>query len=883
MKRYLPGFACLFFLCAPARAGEIHGRVIDRGTLKPDGSAKGVSGVQISLYDGKRVLATTATNAKGGYRIKRVTVARCKITFRAKGYHPSSVSRDYAPADTSSRDIYLDANRLDDAAAASNGRGGGKSNGKGKGGSAASDSKGGGYYDGVAHGFLALSRNASFFGEDQDDTIARLSSYFDPRDSSADYRGVMCELLWAEFLSEDRPLETRYYLASALAPLLDSLGWGKLRGMSRYLEVPPEPIQQTGKALREAFRNPKKLPNPKDIHKLGMSVSLASQMANEYLSDPGLSEKAKDRFLAQWKKAWGKDAPTFKEDGDEGAFAPAAIMAKLAASKPDNAEVHYLRGRGLFATHEYTAAAEELGAANRLAGGHAAARHLEALAYLRLGRDQEALGRFQALRESPDPYWKAQAYRGLALLEEKDQRHSEAAADLWKAQRLVPDPENISLLAEVSLKLTDRGEIEKLLEARAAKTGDHRAHYWLGRYADENQQSGVAEDHYRKAWAAAPMAEYAEALSRIYLSRDEFGTALGLLESVRARLTPEGRRAYAECLLQAGRYQDAAKEYAVAYAAHPGPELLSRYVEALIQSNRAPEALKLANAFPDQTQPSVRFAVAKASIHAHDAARARPILEDLVKRDDTNPEYHHLLGLAYYEDNNWSKAKDEFDEAIRYRQDYLEATYYCGLASVKLGKAEGARNLFNELAQRTSPEWKAKGFMGVGLAFAAQRKPEAAENFYQRSLDVQETAEAEALLALSRRRLGGPELWVGLAKKAYALDPTQPKAIAALGESMIVQGKKSQALVLFKKALDANPNSCDLMAGLAKTQFLSGTYKESRATSGNAISLCPQEPAGYYYAAVTADKLQNRNEAEGFFKSFRKSGGEESLVPEEYR
>jgi len=348
MKRYLPGFACLLFLWAPNRAGEIHGRVIDRGTLASDGSAKGISGVRISVYDGKRVLATTATNARGGYRIKRVTVARCRITYRARGYQPSSVSREYAPADTSSRDVYLDATRLEDALSASKGKGKDKDKESSGTKSGTKSGKGGGYYEGVARGFLALSRNGSFFGEDLEDSISRLSDYFDPRDSSADYRGVICELLWAEFLSEDRPLETRYYLASALAPMVDSLGWGKLRGMSRYLEVPPEPIQETGNALREAFRNPKKLPNPKEIHKLGMSVSLASQIANEYLSDPGLSEKSKDRFLAQWKKAWGKDAPSFKEDADDEAFSPAAIMTKLAASKSDNAEVHYLRGRGLF-------------------------------------------------------------------------------------------------------------------------------------------------------------------------------------------------------------------------------------------------------------------------------------------------------------------------------------------------------------------------------------------------------------------------------------------------------------------------------------------------------------------------------------------------------
>jgi tetratricopeptide (TPR) repeat protein len=863
MQLFYPAIIGLLTLFAQVQAGELHGRVIDRGTLKPNGSATGISDVKISVYDGKRLLASTATNGKGIYRLKKINVARCRVTFRAKGYHPSSVAHDYGPADTSSRDVYLDAAKLEEGGAA----------GKTK----------GGYYQGIARGFLALSRNPAFFGEDQEDSLVDMSAFFDARDSSEDYQGIMCELLWAEFLSQDRPLETRYYLAAALAPLLDSLGWGKLIGMSRYLDVQTEAVMKTGKALREAFKNPKKLPNPGDIRKMGMPVSLASQMANEYLADEGISEKAKDRFLVQWKKAWGKDAPSFREDGDEGAFAPNAVMAKLAVSKSGNQEVHYLRGRGLYAAHDFNHAAEALGEANRLAGGHPAARYLEALTYIRLGRDQEALGRFQALREDPNPYWKAEAFRGLALIAEKAGRHTEAAANLWKAERIMPSPENIYRIAEASLKLTDRVEIEKLLEARVARTGDHRAHYWLGRYADENQQTGVSEDHYRKAWAAAPVAEYAEALSRVYLTRDEFGSALSLLEPMRARLTPEGRRSYAECLLQAGRAQEASREYVVAYLANPIPEILSRYTEALIQSNRAREALILVKGFADQTHPMVRFSLAKASIANHNATKAQPILEELVKLEENNADYHYLLGLTYYEQNNYGKAKSEFEEALRCRQDYLEATYYCGLSSVKLGKAEGARNLFNELSQRTSAEWKAKGLMGVGISFIAQQKPEAAESYFQRSLDIHETAEAEALLAMSRRRLGGLEMWVPLAKKAYALDPTNPKAIVIMSEAMIVQNKKGPAMAMIKKALDGNPNSCDLLTALAKCQYVLGSYQTSKTTSASAISLCPQDPGGYFYAGANSEKLQDRKEAESFFKAYRKAGGDVAMLPEEYR
>jgi tetratricopeptide (TPR) repeat protein len=869
-KRFIFALCALSALSGQALAADLHGRVIDRGTLRADGSAKGVAGVQVSAYDGKKLIGSATTNAKGVYRIRKVTVPRVRAIYQVRGpvsFHPSQVSRSYlmAAADTASRDVYLDAAPREKPES-------------GKGDRPAK----GGYYPGLAKGFVSLARQEAFFREDTEDSALDLSAYFDARDSSSDYLGVMCELLWAEFLSQDRPLETRYYLASALFPILDSLGWGRLQGMKKYLDVSPEAVREVANAMREGIRTPKKLPNPKEVRKAKAPLELASQIASEYLSDGDLSEKAKDRFLAQWKKAWGKEAPSFREDGEESVFKPNALLAKLANSKSESPTVHYLRGRGLFAVRDYSGAADELGTANRLKGSHPAARHLEAMAYIKMGREQEALGRFQALREAPDPYWKAKAYYGLAVLAEKEQRHSEAASNLWKAVKLDPGTEGIHLLAEVSLKLTDRGEVEKLLQQRADK-GDHLAHYWLGRYAEEDQQTGVAEVHYRKAWEGSPAAEYAEALSRIYLTREEYGSALSLLEPLRARLTPAGRLELAECFLQAGRSMEASKEYQAAYAAQPTPETLSRYTEALVQSNRAHEALGIVNAFGDQNNPKVRFALAKAHVGDHQPDKARPILEELVKREENNADYHFLLGLCYYEERNYSKAKREFDEALKYRQDHTEAIYYTGLSGIRLGRAEAARNYFNELAQRTSAEWKARGLLGVGLTFAAQDKPEAAENYYQRSLAILETAEAQALLALSKRRLGAPEKWVPLAKKAYEMDNRQPKAVQAMGEALIAQGRKREALKHFQDAVINNPNSCDLLAGLAKAQYLTGAFQAGLTTSSTAIRLCPQEPEPYYYAGVASDKLRNKREAEDYFKSFRKAGGSSDLLPEEYR
>jgi Flp pilus assembly protein TadD len=145
------------------------------------------------------------------------------------------------------------------------------------------------------------------------------------------------------------------------------------------------------------------------------------------------------------------------------------------------------------------------------------------------------------------------------------------------------------------------------------------------------------------------------------------------------------------------------------------------------------------------------------------------------------------------------------------------------------------------------------------------------------------TAEAHALLALSKRRLGGPQHWEEDANQAFSLDSRHPKAILAMGEVHIAKGRKAQALKLFQKGREHNPESCDVLAGLAKSQYLSGQYQASRSTSSSAISNCPDEAEPYFYAGVVSDKLSNRKEAEGYFKAYKKAGGNEDLLPEAYR
>jgi tetratricopeptide (TPR) repeat protein len=860
------GFLVPFFLlfcAAPSFATGLEGRVVDRGTLDEQGNAKGIPGVQIKVYDGRKLIASATTDSKGRYRVRKAA-SPCKAVFRARGYQPASRTLHFAlgPEDTASHDVVFDRAPREGAL---------------------------GYYRGLARGIMAQPLHAGFFrgrAEAGDTAFAfSMAGFHVEGDTTADYRGAVMELLWAEYLSHEPPPAAPYYLAQALKPLFDSLGWEPPQGMDAYLETNPMALEAFLADLGTAFKDPRELPSPRDVRKAGIPSSLAATLAAGELASAGLAKRKRVQFLARWKKLWGKDLSDVEAGEKPAEFDPSAAVAALARAKPRSPAARYLEGRALFAAGNFAAAAEALEAANKLKPGmFAAARYLEAMALMQLGREADALGRFQALREARESGWKAKAYYGLAVINEREKRHAEAASDLWKSIRLAPDPEAEYLLAEVSLHLKNNAEAEALLERRAAAhPGEHRARYWLGRFAEKRDQAGVAEDHYRKAWEASREPEYAAALAGLYIAREDWNAALRILEPMKARLKGEGRGRYAECLMHTGRVREAAKEFAAAYAASPEPALLGPLVETLLRGGRIDEARRTVDGFKDQAHPSAKLARAKVDLAAGEIPASRLLLEDLAKRESNNPELHFLLGVGHFRERAWNKAKKEFDLALRYRADYLEAIYHGGLALVKTGRTDDARNFFNELAQRVSPEWKARGFVGVGLSFAAEQKPEAAENYYGRSIDAMPTAEAHGLLALSRRRLGGPEHWEEDAGKAYELDPTQPKAILAMGEAHIARGRNAQALKVFQKGREMNPGSCDVLAGLAKSQYLAGKYQASRTTSASAISSCPDEAEPYYYAGVVSDKLRNRKEAEGYFKAYRKAGGDKELLPEDYR
>jgi tetratricopeptide (TPR) repeat protein len=491
-----------------------------------------------------------------------------------------------------------------------------------------------------------------------------------------------------------------------------------------------------------------------------------------------------------------------------------------------------------------------------------------------------------AAKDSKDPHtW---AGFGRSLLETK--KTDEAAAALQKAVDLgEKDPALKSDLARIRMEKGDLDWAEALFKELAKKSpSDPEPLYWQGRIALKRQQTAVAEEFFRKSQQLKPEeGRYAEALARLLRDKDDWKSAASILKRAEAGLTASGRLLYGECLAHGGEMGRALEVYAELYKREPSAALLARRMDLLIRMGEADDAAALPEGGPFKDAVEVRYAAARAQLslaEAHilkgDVELAVDLMKKVLKTDGHKPEYHYYLGLGYFGQNKWKKARGEFEDALSYRVEYPEALYRKGLCQIRLEDAKDAENSFGELSQHAEPVWKARGLYGLALSFEAQGKAEAVRHHLERSVEASPLPEAMAYLSrvsLGENKVSEAQDW---ARKALAADPSSEAATVALAEALAAGKNREEAMKLARQGLQAKPMSCGLLIQTAKLDFEAGRIDSSLARSTHAIQICPEEKMAYYYAGFAA-KGTNPKESKRYFKSFRKLGGDKKLVPED--
>ena len=490
-----------------------------------------------------------------------------------------------------------------------------------------------------------------------------------------------------------------------------------------------------------------------------------------------------------------------------------------------------------------------------------------------------------ACKDSKDAHAWAEFGRSLLELKKTD----EAATALQKAVDLGEKDPSLRLdLARIRMDKGDLDWAEALLKDLNKKApADPDPLYYLGQIALKRQQTAVAEEFFRKAHQLKPEdGRGAEALARLLRDKDEWKAAAAVLAQADGKLSPSGKLLYGDCLARSGEQIKAQEVYGALYQQQASAPLLARRMDLLTRMGKAGQAVELASGSPFQENSEVKFSLAKAQLdlaEAHvlkgDVDQAVDLMKQVVKTDDHKPEFHYYLGLGYFDQNRFKKALDEFAEALTYRVDYPDALYRKGLCLVKTGDIKEAENSFGELSQHADAAWKARGLYGLALVFEAQGKPEAVQHHLERSIAAAPSADAMSHLSrisLAQSKIPEAQDW---ARKALVADPGNEIATVALGDALAAGKKQSEAMELARAGLKAKPLSCNFLVQSAKLNFQAGKMDSTLAASSVAIKACPEEPMAYFYAGVATHSSNRPKEAKQYFKTFRKLGGDEKLVP----
>jgi tetratricopeptide (TPR) repeat protein len=376
-------------------------------------------------------------------------------------------------------------------------------------------------------------------------------------------------------------------------------------------------------------------------------------------------------------------------------------------------------------------------------------------------------------------------------------------------------------LAELYNRLDRTSEARTVLVQSASRNGNSETWLALGRLEEQEGKPDAAESAYRSAVKASDsvaanlrLAQFLQRAARI----DEATKILQRVDSMRRESPPT----LGDFYLYTGRPVAAAQIYSqeVLSRAQPNTELLSRYIEARIATQR-----------PDEDNDSLE----RYSSHL-DAVAVTVLSAELALKQGNLP-------LAEVHGESLSALAPESASALYIRGSVLRR-------SGKRAEAKSAWNAALEIDPKHIPTRLLLAFENLNEGDLPSAEEHAAE------VVREEPANIQALL-LYARSLAAQKKWQSseaIARRALIVHPQEPTAHAILGVSLLNQKDYASALTEFERALIYDSESLDALNGLldlySRGHITYRTIRKMEAVAAAPPSSAPLlEVAGRLYAA----------------------------------
>lgn len=208
-----------------------------------------------------------------------------------------------------------------------------------------------------------------------------------------------------------------------------------------------------------------------------------------------------------------------------------------------------------------------------------------------------------------------------------------------------------------------------------------------------------------------------------------------------------------------------------------------------------------------------KIQLAELYLNQNNQDKAEDLVRSLLEVNKNDAVAHYLKGRLLSGANDWDAALEAFDRALQHKDGMIPA--FLQKASLHLARHElaQAQEALSEILKQNKTHLGANALMAKIMVLV--RKPEDALRRANAVLAVQANnvdalfAQAEANLLLER-----PDQSKAAFQKLHELEPGNPAYLHRLGWVALFEGKDSEALGYFKRALTEYPDLVDVMGDI---------------------------------------------------------------------
>ena len=189
-----------------------------------------------------------------------------------------------------------------------------------------------------------------------------------------------------------------------------------------------------------------------------------------------------------------------------------------------------------------------------------------------------------------------------------------------------------------------------------------------------------------------------------------------------------------------------------------------------------------------------------------------PAVEALKQAINADPGYYlnyHLLGMIYFEEGRYARAREQFQLAVDKNGKAYESLYYLGRCQIALGEYDAAEKTMAQ-GLKKAKDYQAMFYNGQGLLDLAREQYQDADRVFRKALAESEAAHAKKVKDIENSRMEDAERQRVLDSVNLAHAREMAEYDINLGDANFYQGIPSLAIIEYEKALQVDTASLEV-------------------------------------------------------------------------